>query len=71
MRIFWSMALALLVFAAVNVATAKTAEARVSCTHHYGCVEGKYARRPISGMSCRNTTNKRPGHRYHFFCSAA
>src|SRR5438045_1193725 len=54
MRIFWSMALALLVFAAVNVATAKTAEARVSCAHHYGCVEGKYARRPIAGMSCRN-----------------
>jgi hypothetical protein len=66
-----SMALAALVFVAVSTAAARQASALISCTYPYGCAEGKYARRPIAGMNCRNTTNKRPGHRYLFFCMRA
>ena len=71
MQMMTSMALATLVVVAISTATARQASARISCTHHYGCIEGKYARRPIVGMTCRNTTSKRPGHRYHFFCMRA
>ena len=71
MQMMMALALAALAFVAVNTVTATQANARIACTYHYGCVEGKYVRRPIAGMTCRNTTSKRPGHRYHFFCMRA
>jgi hypothetical protein len=71
MRTIWLLTATLLLFATIDLTSARHVEARVSCTHHFGCVEGKYARKPIAGMTCRNSTSKRPGRRYHFFCMAA
>ena|SRR5437870_4504228 len=71
MRTICTLTFAVVALVVANFSAAGRAEARVSCSHHYGCIEGKYARRPIAGMSCRNATSKRAGRRYHFFCSTA
>jgi hypothetical protein len=69
MRTFGAAALAALFLIAVNGATTSRAEARISCSSHYGCIEGKSARKPIRGMQCRTSASHRPGNRYPFFCS--
>ena len=71
MKAAWIFAIAALVVAAIEAMTPTAADARISCSHRYGCVEGKYASRPVAGMACRSVIRKRPGYRTHFFCTAA
>jgi len=71
MRLTLSLAFVALAFATANITTARPADARIYCFHHYGCVEGKYTRKPIAGMTCRSTTSRNPNRRTFFFCRSA
>jgi len=71
MKAFSILALAALVVAAVQTMTPSAADARIYCPRHHTCMEGKYASKPLAGMTCRSLIRKRPGYRTHFFCTAA
>ncbi len=71
MKAVWILVAAALVLAAFGAMTPRAADARISCSHRYGCLEGKYASKPLAGMACRSVIRKRPGYRTHFFCTAA
>ena len=71
MRIVSALAIAVVALFSAIALTVGPADAHISCSHHFGCVDGKYTRRPVAGSFCRSVIRKRPGYRTHFFCTVA